>query len=392
MPVSPDLRRVPIESAGPVVLFAATRIGLCLVSIALVAAIDVPMGGRMAGMLAGLVLPWTLVVLVLALRRPQLALSPAVAAGDFAVLGVIQAVVPDIYGTFRFVALFFVAAHAHFQGERRGAAFALLAVAMVVAGRLVGGPGPVTGDLLLFYELSFAAVAVATALVVGRLRTSESSSRVRARELSRRTLRSEGEVRRRVAESIHDGAVQELIGLDMTLAAATKASRENHHDRSIELIAEARGVAQRSVGALREEIVDLGPFAFGEVTYGQAVEDCAQVWKRRYDVEVVLALEDLTMPPEIAGHLFRITQEAVVNACRHSDADEVAVSLRGLDGSVELRVIDDGGGFRDVDPLGPGEPGHLGLAAMRERAELLDGALEIETGDRGTEVVVRAPL
>jgi signal transduction histidine kinase len=59
---------------------------------------------------------------------------------------------------------------------------------------------------------------------------------------------------------------------------------------------------------------------------------------------------------------------------------------------VELRVMDDGQGFGDVDPLGPGEPGHLGLASMRERAELLDGELTIEPSERGTKVVVLAPL
>ena len=43
------------------------------------------------------------------------------------------------------------------------------------------------------------------------------------------------------------------------------------------------------------------------------------------------------------------------------------------------------------DPFDTTEPGHLGVAAMRERAELLDGELEIESGDRGTRVVVRVP-
>jgi signal transduction histidine kinase len=55
-------------------------------------------------------------------------------------------------------------------------------------------------------------------------------------------------------------------------------------------------------------------------------------------------------------------------------------------------VTDDGDGFGEVDPLGPSEPGHLGLAMMRERAELLGGELDIETSGRGTRVLIRAPL
>jgi signal transduction histidine kinase len=55
-------------------------------------------------------------------------------------------------------------------------------------------------------------------------------------------------------------------------------------------------------------------------------------------------------------------------------------------------VVDDGQGFGEVDPLGAAEPGHLGLAAMRERAELMDGRLEIDTSERGSKVLLTAPL
>ena len=59
---------------------------------------------------------------------------------------------------------------------------------------------------------------------------------------------------------------------------------------------------------------------------------------------------------------------------------------------VELRVADDGRGFNGADPYGSAAPGHLGLASMRERAELMDGTLDIETSERGTRVLVLAPL
>jgi signal transduction histidine kinase len=55
-------------------------------------------------------------------------------------------------------------------------------------------------------------------------------------------------------------------------------------------------------------------------------------------------------------------------------------------------VADDGRGFDENNGLTPPEPGHLGLASMRESAELLDGELEIESSERGTRVLVRAPL
>jgi signal transduction histidine kinase len=90
--------------------------------------------------------------------------------------------------------------------------------------------------------------------------------------------------------------------------------------------------------------------------------------------------------------LFGIAQEAVLNAGRHSGAEAVSLSLRTVDSRLELRVTDNGDGFTDANPLAASEPGHLGLAMMRERAELLDGTLDIETSERGTRVLVLVPL
>jgi two-component system, NarL family, sensor histidine kinase UhpB len=138
--------------------------------------------------------------------------------------------------------------------------------------------------------------------------------------------------------------------------------------------------------------VDLGPYAFEELGYDTAVTNCGPTWQRRYGLEVLLQLERIDLPAEIAADLFAITQEAVTNVGRHANAKTVSISVRSLNGDVELRVMDDGEGFGHLDPLGSGEPGHLGLASMRERAELLDGELTIESSERGTKVVVRAPL
>ena len=142
---------------------------------------------------------------------------------------------------------------------------------------------------------------------------------------------------------------------------------------------------------LRDEIVDLGPYAFDELTYEMAVHKCAPLWQRRYGIEIVLQIEHIELSPEAAGELFLITQEAVLNAGRHASASTVSISLRSLGDKLELSVVDDGKGLGEVDPLAPAQPGHLGLANMRERAELLDGELLIDSSEQGTKVVVRAP-
>ena len=109
-------------------------------------------------------------------------------------------------------------------------------------------------------------------------------------------------------------------------------------------------------------------------------------------VTVKTAIDADGLAPEVAGPLFRITQEAVANAGKHAGASTVTVRLRCEDGKALLQVEDDGRGFGDVDPLGLAEPGHIGLASMRERAEMLGGELAIDSDDRGTLVRVSAPV
>jgi signal transduction histidine kinase len=245
--------------------------------------------------------------------------------------------------------------------------------------------------VLMAYEGVFAAAALATVWLIGRFRTAESASRLRARELTRRTLRSENDIRRKLSVALHDGPVQELIGLGMMLAAADAATAKGDGERAARLLDEAREVADRNVQGLRDEMLDLGPYAYDEISYEAAVERCLPVWERRFELTTKLEIEPLELPSELEGELFRITQEAVSNAGRHGAAETVKVSLSERNGRLELRVSDDGKGFGDVDPLGATEAGHIGLASMRERAELMRGTLQIDTGDGGTEVKVSVP-
>lgn len=382
------MQRIPIESRRPILVFAAARLAVVAIALLVVVVSGFPSEGRALAVL-GVFALWSAGVLAVARKRPEYTLHPIVPAVDFLLLLALELAVPDALGGVRLAALFLIAAHAHLQGERRGLVIAVVGSVALVLGSAIRGDAPVDSDILVLYETVFLLSAIATAIVVGLLRTSESTSRLRARGLSRRAMQAESEVRRRVADSIHDGPVQELIGLDMILSAA----RGKTEDAEVgELIEEARDLVSRNVRALRDEIVDLGPYAFQEITFATAIENCLPVWQRRYGLEVRLAIERLELSPEITNDLFRIAQEAVVNAGRHAEAKRVELSLRSVHSQVELRVADDGHGFNDGEPFSATKPGHLGLQSMRERAELIDGELEIESSSRGTRVLVRAPL
>jgi two-component system NarL family sensor kinase len=383
------MARVPVESARPIVWFALLRVAIVAVALVSLLVLDIPDRDRLLVLVAAAAVPLALGVLLLAQRAPSLALNPAIALVDLAVLAVAEALAPHSYAAVRFVALLLIAAYAHFQGGLRGAAIAVAAVILLVP-IAATTDAPVSGDLLAFYETLFAGSALVAGVFIGRLRTAESTGRLRARESSRRAIEAESKVRRRLAEALHDGPVQELVSLDMVLDAARRAIERGETGRAEELLAEAAATVERNVGSLRDEIVSLGPYALDELTLDAAIEQCTPVWAKRFELDIELELARLDLSNQLCGSLFGIAQEAVANAGRHAEASHVTIALERMNGHVEMRVRDDGHGFQ-VEPFATDDPSHIGLATMRERAELADGVLEIDSDGGGTTIVARVP-
>ena len=111
------MRRVPIDSAAPVVVFAIARLTVSVASLMAVAILGFPYHGSAGGVLSVFVL-WSVGVLVLSRREPERALHPAVPAVDFALLLALELAAPNTIVGVQLAALFLVAAHAHFQGEQ----------------------------------------------------------------------------------------------------------------------------------------------------------------------------------------------------------------------------------------------------------------------------------
>jgi signal transduction histidine kinase len=146
---------------------------------------------------------------------------------------------------------------------------------------------------------------------------------------------------------------------------------------------------------LRGLISELRPAALDELGLEASVKDLAERTQAVYGIEVETILE-LHQPDGAARRLasevetaaYRIVQESLGNAARHSGASRVVVELAQRDGSLDLRVRDEGEGF---DPAG--QTAGFGLRGMRERMDLLDGRLEIRSRPGGgTEVTALMPL
>jgi PAS domain S-box-containing protein len=216
-----------------------------------------------------------------------------------------------------------------------------------------------------------------------------------AREQSERTARERVQAaeaeRSRWARELHDETLQGLAGLHVLLSSALRAGTPG---RMHEQIGHAQEQIENEMEKLRGLISELRPAALDEFGLEASVRDLAERTQAVYGIDVETALElhgpdgsPRRLAQEVETAAYRIVQEGLSNAARHAGASRVVVELSQRGGSVEVRVSDDGRGF---DPAS-GAPG-FGLRGMRERVDLLDGRLRIESHPgRGTEVAAVLP-
>jgi signal transduction histidine kinase len=216
----------------------------------------------------------------------------------------------------------------------------------------------------------------------------ESESELRF--LSKRLLASQEEQMRRIALELHDEFGQCLTGIRLMLdSLGTDLKGRDGGARTAAVIDDCRAVLNRVMRQVQNLVSILRP----EVLDSEGVEKAIQWLGDQYhDASLAIRTQvDLapdTVPEELRMPIFRIAQEAINNAVKHSGASVVTVVLTGSDRTgIELVVDDNGCGF-ECSPDNRGEDPHsFGLVSMRERAQFSGGALHIDTAPgQGTRI------
>jgi len=198
--------------------------------------------------------------------------------------------------------------------------------------------------------------------------------------------------RLRISQDLHDGIIQSIYAVGLSL--------EDVPDLMIEDQAEATERVDRAIDRLNVTIGDIRAFITGleaptDTTLRAALEAVVLEIARdpRLTVELDLARADaidgrLSGPATHA--LLQITREALSNTVRHSQATQARVSFEVRGDLAELEVADDGRGF-DINQRR--DPGHFGIANLRDRAAAAGGTIEIASeAGKGTRIIVRLPL
>jgi two-component system sensor histidine kinase UhpB len=197
-------------------------------------------------------------------------------------------------------------------------------------------------------------------------------------------LRAQEEERARVARDLHDEVNQSLTGLLLRLEAVREAAPPELEPE----LAATRALAGQAMQELLSLARQLRPTALDDLGLGAAIAGQVKQLERPGLAAELTAEGDFSdLDDDVQLVVYRVAQEALTNASRHSEAKRVAVRLRRRGEGVELEVADDGRGFA----FEASERG-LGIAGMRERALLVGGELTIESRpEHGTTVRLALP-
>jgi NarL family two-component system sensor histidine kinase LiaS len=197
------------------------------------------------------------------------------------------------------------------------------------------------------------------------------------------------EERNRLARELHDSVKQQVFATTMQLAAAQVQLPDNPLEAQKHLD-EAEKLSRQSQEELALLIQELRPAALQDDGLSKAIRNYTSDWSRQSGIKVGLELNDeISVPHQVEEALFRVTQEALSNIARHSEAKAVVIRLTLSNGEVTLAIRDNGRGFEPSSVVNQG----YGLDSMRERADNVSGSFKIESGPgSGTEVVVRIPI
>lgn len=202
-------------------------------------------------------------------------------------------------------------------------------------------------------------------------------------QLLRRTVEASDLERRRIAGSLHDGPVQELVGYTLVLTTMADQLDRQQQEAAAASVRDAAAATRRTVGSLRTLLVDLYPATLEEQGLSAALRDLLGPLATR-GLSTTLTLDGPDLSVSDQRLVYRIAEECLRNSARHSGATAVGVRLEGDAAAWRLVISDNGRGFDAAKLLSEPETGHFGLRIISDLAADADAGLRVASGPDGT--------
>lgn len=233
--------------------------------------------------------------------------------------------------------------------------------------------------------------AIVSTVTVSRMITLERFSQnveSELRRLSVQTREAQETERKSLSRELHDQIGQQLTGLRMELGSLARLAEGDA--ALLEGLERPKRTVEQLIGTIRNIALLLRPSMLDDLGLRAAVSWLAREVSRSTEMHIDAEVDEKAdhLPEAHRTCLYRVIQEALTNASRHSGARKVAITLKTSSGWVRATISDDGRGFA----TGPSVPRGLGLIGMEERVKELGGSLNIVSSlGRGTRVEIGLP-
>ena len=210
--------------------------------------------------------------------------------------------------------------------------------------------------------------------------------------LLQRAIDASNAERRRIASDLHDGIVQDLAGISLSLSGLADRTASDDDGTVAETLRKAASATRQEIRELRTLLVEIHPPNLHAVGLPAALSDLVQPLVAR-GIQVDLEVDgELRLPVVVESLLFRAANEALRNVADHSQATGVRLAIRVEGGRASLEVSDDGVGFSPRDKEHRKEEGHFGLDLLAGLVRDAGGEMRVDPSPgKGTRVVVEGP-
>ncbi len=198
------------------------------------------------------------------------------------------------------------------------------------------------------------------------------------------------EERQRLARELHDSISQQLFAIMMTMAGCARII-DKDVEKAKKQFAIIEDIAAQAQAEMRALLLHLRPVQLEGKQITEALDELLAELKSKHPVDYVWEIDEIDdLPMGFEEHIFRIAQEALSNALRHSHASRIILTLKQRTSTIVLRIMDNGIGF---DPEGERSSSSMGLANIAARTEKMGGVWELISAEgKGATLEIRVPL
>ncbi|MCG9803835.1 nitrate respiration regulation sensor histidine kinase NreB [Staphylococcus argenteus] len=217
----------------------------------------------------------------------------------------------------------------------------------------------------------------------------EQQEKLHQQRMMRKTISAQENERKRISRELHDSVIQEMLNVDVQLRLL---KYQQDKEKLLEDAENIEYIVAKLIDDIRNMSVELRPASLDDLGLEAAFKSYFKQFEENYGINIRYNsnIKNIRFDSEIETVAYRVVQEATLNALKYADINDIHVTICQQDQHLVAEVIDYGNGF---DPSSKPKGSGLGLYGMNERAELVNGIVDIETKiGEGTKVRLSIPI